>query len=109
MDFQTLSQKANDVRQKYSLLEEKRGHVWSNSEIMEGLVGDIGDLMKLIMAKEGSRSIDNVDEKLRHELCDCLWCLLVLANKYEINLETEFMKKMDSLSNDIDSKLQESM
>jgi NTP pyrophosphatase (non-canonical NTP hydrolase) len=107
MDFKEISNKAIEIRQKYHLLEEKRGHIWSNSEIMEGLVGDIGDLMKLVMAKEGSRSIDNVDEKLKHELCDSLWCLLVLANKYGINLETEFMEKMDSLSNDIDSKLKE--
>jgi NTP pyrophosphatase (non-canonical NTP hydrolase) len=107
MDFKEISNKAIEIRQKYHFLEEKRGHIWSNSEIMEGLVGDIGDLMKLIMAKEGSRSIDNVDEKLKHELCDCLWCLLVLANKYGINLETEFMEKMDSQSNDIDSKLKE--
>lgn len=105
MDFKTISDRAVKVREKYRLLEEKRGHVWSNSEIMEGFVGDIGDLMKLVMAKEGTREIDDVDEKLKHELCDCLWCVLVLAKKYNIDIESEFMEKMDELGARIEKDL----
>jgi NTP pyrophosphatase (non-canonical NTP hydrolase) len=105
MDFKTISDKAIEIRQKYHQLESKNGHVWTNQEIMEGFVGDVGDLMKLVMAKEGVRKIDDVDEKLSHELCDCLWCVLVLAHKYGINLETEFVEKMNELDNRISSEL----
>ena len=49
--------------------------------------------------------MDNVDSKLAHELSDCLWSVLVLASKYNINLETEFMKTMDELDSRIDSEL----
>jgi len=68
---------------------------------MEGFVGDIGDLMKIVMAKEGIRSMEDVDQKLAHELSDCLWCILVLAARYGIDLEGEFAKTMD----DLDSRL----
>jgi NTP pyrophosphatase (non-canonical NTP hydrolase) len=96
MDFKTISDRALAIRQKYHQFELKKvGHSWSNREIMEGFIGDVGDLMKFVMAKEGSRHIDDVDDKLAHELCDCLWCVLVLASKYNINLETEFLVKMD--------------
>jgi len=106
MDFKTISDKANAVREKYHQLELKKiGRPWTNQEIMEGFVGDIGDLIKLVMAKEGVRQVDDVDHKLSHELSDCLWCVLVLAKNYNINLETEFMENMDELDKQIASRL----
>lgn len=68
---------------------------------MEGFVGDVGDLTKLIMAKEGLREVENVDEKLTHELSDCLWSILVFADKYNVNLEDSFMKTMAEVENRI--------
>lgn len=53
MDLDQIAAIAIKVREKYHQLEKKNGHVWSNQEIMEGFVGDVGDLMKLVMAKEG--------------------------------------------------------
>lgn len=64
---------------------------------MEGFVGDIGDLMKIVMAKEDVREIENVDEKLAHGLADCLWCVLVLSEKYGVDSEKSFLKIMDAL------------
>ena len=32
----------------------KRGRTWTNEEFMLGFVGDIGDLAKLVMAREGA-------------------------------------------------------
>jgi NTP pyrophosphatase (non-canonical NTP hydrolase) len=85
-------------RQKYSELEKKStGKEWSNLNIMEGFVGDVGDLMKIVMTKEGVREIENVDEKLAHELADCLWSVLVLSEKYGGDIEQSFLKTMDAL------------
>lgn len=93
-----LRKRALEVRKKYSNLElKKHGKAWTNSQLMEGSVGDVGDLMKLVMAKEGVREIEQVDDKLAHELSDCLWCILVLADRYGIDLEKAFMKTMDEL------------
>ena len=64
---------------------------------MSGFVGDVGDLSKIIMAKHGLRAMDDVDAKLAHELADCLWSVLVLADKYKIDLADEFMKNMEGL------------
>lgn len=103
MDFQKLSDRAVEVRQKYSNLEKSStGSEWTNEQIMEGFVGDVGGLMKLVMAKSGVRKIDDVDAKLAHELSDCLWCILVLARKYGIELEKSFLETMDSLEKKIE-------
>jgi NTP pyrophosphatase (non-canonical NTP hydrolase) len=102
MEFKEISKRAIEIRKLYHKLEEEKyGRSWTREEIMEGFVGDVGDLIKLTMAKSGVREIENVDEKLAHELADCLWCVLVLSNKYNVDLEKEFMNTMDELENRI--------
>ena len=46
------------------------------------------------MTKENLRDIPDVDAKLAHELADCLWSILVIANYYGLDLEKEFKKTM---------------
>jgi NTP pyrophosphatase (non-canonical NTP hydrolase) len=104
MDFKDISKRALEIRNKYSEFEKKRnGKEWTKEEIMEGFVVDVGDLMRLVMAKKGVRHVEDVDAKLAHELSDCLWCVLVLANKYGIDIEKEFLKTMDYLDERIAS------
>jgi NTP pyrophosphatase (non-canonical NTP hydrolase) len=98
MDFKKVTERAMEIRDMYDAYEMREvGKVWNRAQIMEGFVGDVGDLMKIVMAKEGLRAMDEVDEKLAHELADCLWCVLVLSHKYGIDIEKEFMKTMDFL------------
>lgn len=85
---------------------KEHGTQWNERDVMAGFVGDVGDLSKIIMAKSGLRSMDNIEDKLKHELSDCLWSILVLADKYEIDLPQEFIKTMDSLESKVRSKLQ---
>jgi NTP pyrophosphatase (non-canonical NTP hydrolase) len=97
-DLKDLQKQARDIRQKYAELNMKQGHnQWGGKDYAMGFAGDFGDLMKLVMAKEKMRQIDDVDAKLKHELSDCLWSLLILANEYEIDLDTEFKKTMSEL------------
>jgi NTP pyrophosphatase (non-canonical NTP hydrolase) len=98
MDLQTLTERAVNVRSQYAALECSRyGRAWSNEELMLGFLGDVGDLAKLVMAKEGVRAMPEVDTKLAHELADCLWCVLVLAQRYEIDLQSAFCQAMDEI------------
>ena len=54
--------------------------------------------MKLVMAKQGLRAAKgDVDERLAHELSDCLWSVLVLAKLYDVDLEKEFLGTMAEL------------
>ena len=106
MEFKQIIQRALEIREKYAELEKRKyGKDWSKEQIMQGFVGDIGDLAKLIMAKEGVRDIENVDKKLAHELSDCLWCVLVLADKYGIDIEKSFLNTMDELGKEIGEEL----
>lgn len=99
-DLSSLISQAIRVRDQYNELNEKDGHTkWSVTDTMSGFVGDVGDLSKLIMAKQGlRRGPDDVDVKIAHELADCLWSVIVIANELGVDLETEFTKTMDELS-----------
>lgn len=108
MQFKDITDRAVEVRSKYDKLNASRGVEWNEQNLMSGFVGDVGDLSKIIMAKHGLRGMDNVDEKLAHELSDCLWSVLVIADKYKIDLAAEFKKTMDQLDARIDSESQAS-
>ncbi len=97
-DIRTLQDQAIKIRQLYNKLNQKDGHgSWGAKDYAMGLVGDVGDLMKIIMAKENMRRMENVDSKLEHELSDCLWSLLILASNYGVDLEASFNQTMREL------------
>jgi NTP pyrophosphatase (non-canonical NTP hydrolase) len=98
MTFEEIKQRALEIRQKYAELEVKKyGRSWSGEELTLGLVGDVGDLCKLVESKEGVREVQDVDIKLAHELSDCLWAIIVIADRYGVNLEKEFIDSMKAL------------
>lgn len=100
--LEIIQRRAIEIRQKYDDLNlRQRGVVWNEQQLMAGFVGDVGDLSKIIMAKHGLRPMEDIDGKLAHELSDCLWSVLVLAHKYDIDLSAEFMKTMNELENRI--------
>ena len=93
-----LQKRAQEIRLKYDELNAKDGHTkWDGVDYAAGFVGDVGDLVKLVMAKDGKRHGDDIDAKLKHELEDCLWSLLVIANHYGIDLEDAFNTTMSEL------------
>ncbi|MGH8049668.1 MAG: nucleotide pyrophosphohydrolase [Arenimonas sp.] len=106
MNFKDLEKSALRLNELYERLEVKMsGRVWTTEELTLGFVGDVGDLAKLIQANEGVRKIDDCKAKLGHELSDCLWSILVLANKCGIDLEAEFAKNTDELIEHVSSQL----
>lgn len=98
-DFVTLVAKATKVRDHYNELQVKDGQrAWGASERMSGFVGDVGALSKLIMAKQGlRRGPEDIDAEVGHELADCLWSVMVIADELGVDLEAEFNKTMDEL------------
>lgn len=103
MIFQQIITRAVAIRKKFSLFEkQKYGRPWTKEELVHGFVGDVGDLSKLVQAKNGVRDIQNVDEKLKHELADCLWSVIVIADAYDIDLEQSFVQTMDRLEVKLD-------
>ncbi|WP_129136794.1 nucleotide pyrophosphohydrolase [Luteimonas sp. YGD11-2] len=106
MNFSDLEQTALQLNDLYEQLEVKRyGRVWSTQELALGLMGDVGDLAKLIQANAGVRTISDHQPKLGHELSDCLWSIMVLANKCGVDLEGEFVRNTREISEYVSGEL----
>ena len=98
-DLRDLQARAMAVRELYAHVEaERHGRTWTVEETMLGFVGDVGDLAKLIQGKAGVRPRADLDVALEHELADCLWSLLVLADAYGVDLPAAFARTMDELT-----------
>ncbi|MFZ5496374.1 MAG: MazG nucleotide pyrophosphohydrolase domain-containing protein [Verrucomicrobiota bacterium] len=98
MELTQLTERAMQIHAAFAARARREDvRPWTREEVMQGFVGDVGDLMKLVMAKAGARRADEADRKLAHELGDCLWSVLVLARLYQVDLEKEFLRTMDEL------------
>ncbi len=98
MDFDQMRTRARAVRAQYAEFETARyGRPWTSEELMLGFLGDVGDLAKLVQGKAGVRPRDDLDEALAHELADCLWAVMALADAYDVDLGAAFDDTMTSL------------
>ena len=105
MDLDALTQRAVQIHRQYQSLNEDRfGRGWTRDEIALGFMGDVGDLMKLVIAQNGVRDIPDSDAKLAHELADYLWSVLVLSQLYHVDLESAFTKTMNEIETSLASQ-----
>jgi NTP pyrophosphatase (non-canonical NTP hydrolase) len=105
MEFRQLMKRALEIRKQYEVIEmQLYGSSWTSEEVALGFVGDVGDLAKLVLAQNGKRNIPESKEKLEHELADCLWSVIVLANLHGIDLERSFLDNMNELEDHLSSQ-----
>ncbi len=99
MEFKEIAARASEIKERYDRLHEEEGNpAWGAHEFATGLVTDVGELTELLMAKRGYRKIADVDQKIAHELSDCLYSLLAVASELDVDLESEFLKTMDEVA-----------
>jgi NTP pyrophosphatase (non-canonical NTP hydrolase) len=98
MDWKEATESAKELRKLLAELETKRyNRPWNVEEIALGFVGDVGDLVKLVQAASGVREMPNLAPRLSHELADCLWSVLVLADELGVDIEQAFAETMAQL------------
>jgi len=89
-----------DLRRQYEIKEKQLyGSPSTDEDIVQGLLGDVNNLVKLVTAEHGKRNIANSKEKLESKSSHCLWAVIVLAKMHNIELEQSFMETMDRLEN----------
>jgi NTP pyrophosphatase (non-canonical NTP hydrolase) len=103
MTLPELQTRARTIADRYQHVNSAAGRPnWTASDYMAGFVGDVGELSQLVMAKANLRPMDNVDDRLAHELADCLWSLLILSDQLGVDLEASFTKTMTELDTRLD-------
>ena len=102
MTLSDLQARGLEIAAKYDELNlAQRGRTWTRAETLMAFVGDVGDLAQLAMAADDVRSdfgtAQETHDALAHELADCLWAVLVLAQRYDVDLEAAYGDTMDEL------------
>lgn len=99
MDLHDATARARGVRALYADLERRHhGEEWSPAEMVIGLNQDVGDLGRLVMAASGrwAHGTDvDVDERLGYELAECLWWILSLADRFDLDIDAAFTRFVD--------------
>ncbi|MER7194863.1 MazG nucleotide pyrophosphohydrolase domain-containing protein [Streptomyces flaveolus] len=106
VDLAEMLRLAVAIHDKYDQLNLRdRGCVWTRSDYVHGFVGDVGDLSKIVMAEDGLRQGVGGRAALEHELADCLWSVLILAYRYDVDLESAFRRTMAELDERLTARL----
>jgi hypothetical protein len=88
MEITEATDLARRVRALYHRIEERtEGSPWQTKDDMLGLVNDIGNLSRLVMATEGRWAPEgDLPTLLRGKLGECLWWILVLADRLDVDI-----------------------
>ncbi|MET7425169.1 nucleotide pyrophosphohydrolase [Dactylosporangium sp. NPDC005555] len=98
MDIAGLQERAVAIAAMYDEHNTAAGRgAWTTGDLALGFVGDVGDLAKLVMAVDGRRVVPDARDKLGHELADCLWSVLVLADRCDVDLVAEFGRMTEGI------------
>jgi NTP pyrophosphatase (non-canonical NTP hydrolase) len=87
------------IRAEFSSYEQRHyGREWTLSDLVSGLATDVGDLARLVQAKQGLRPAqDGLEAALAHEVADCLWAVFVIADRVGVDVPTAFTAGMRDL------------
>ena len=99
MDFKLMQKTVLEIQSAYRGLNSKQGNKrWEAEQYVQGFMGDVGQLAKLVMAKSGYRNLGpDINNRLEAELVDCLYATIVIANELGVDLEKAFAKNMADL------------
>ena len=98
MNLHELTEKVLHIEALYAEhKKETSAKQWTAEETYAGMVSDMGDLGRLILAKEGFRKMPDMEKNLPHELAELLYAVLLLANHYGIDLSKAFLDEIARL------------
>jgi len=105
-DFKAL---AAELRSSYDAANETAGRRrWGALEYCQGLACDVGDLTKLLMIQSHLRTGTPDLSRIEHELSDCLWSILTIAEAVDVDLERAFLQTMREVKSKIDTQMGDS-
>jgi hypothetical protein len=101
MNFSEIVERSVKIRKCYHLLEKQyHDKEWSVEEDALAFLTDAGLVGRLTMSQQERwpKSGDTVSE-LEHKLSECIWWLIVLADRMDINMNNsmaEFLSKLEN-------------
>jgi len=111
IDLSTASSRAIQIRKLYHQLEiQHHGTTWSKQEDMIGLMSDIGELGRLLMASDDRWAYKgDVPKDIADKISECMWWLFVLSDRLEVDISSAFSSKMNELHFDLSASVEKAL
>ena len=92
LNFSDATKRAMGIRALYHKLEvQHHKTAWSTEEDMLDFSSDVGALARLLMASEGRWGLEgDVQAELKDKAAECLWWLLVVSDRLNVDLAEAF-------------------
>lgn len=99
MNLSDIIQRSKNIRDNYHELEKQyHGSKWTIEEDALAFLTDAGIVGRLTMAQQNRWPVDgNEVEELEHKLSECIWWLIVLAERMDIDISQSLDKFLTSL------------
>lgn len=86
--FGKIIKRSIDIRKRYHQLEKSiHGSEWSVEEDALAFLTDAGLVGRNIMSQQERWPKEDAEQELRHKIGECMWWLLILADRVEMNPE----------------------
>lgn len=100
MELREMMERSVAIRNQYHLLEQKyHEKVWTVEEDALAFLTDAGLVGRLVMAQQGRWPVSGAPEpELEHKLSECIWWLLSLAGRMDIDIHKaveHFLAKLE--------------
>jgi hypothetical protein len=100
MSLSNLIERSKRIRSQYHKMEKQyHGSEWTIEEDALAFLTDAGLVGRLTMAQQRRWPISgNEETQLEHKLSECVWWLLVLAERMDIDIEKsldEFLSNLE--------------
>lgn len=96
MELEDIKNRSTEIRKAYHKLEDKyHNSKWSIEEDALAFLTDAGLVGRLTMDNQ-NRWPDESDNNLGHKISECIWWLMVLSDRMDIDVEKELEKFLSS-------------
>lgn len=100
-DFNEIIERSKKIRESYHQLERQHhGSEWTIEEDALAFLTDAGLVGRHTMSQQERWPANNSEQELEHKLGECIWWLIVLADRMNIDIAEateKFLSKTEKL------------
>ena len=100
-DFSNIIERSKKIRESYHQLERQHhGSEWTVEEDALAFLTDAGLVGRHTMSQQERWPTSNTENELEHKLGECIWWLVVLADRMNIDIKEateKFLTKTEKL------------
>jgi hypothetical protein len=103
LNFDEVVERSIQIRKLYHRLEQQfHGEEWTVEEDALAFLTDAGLVGRLTMSKQGRWLTDGeTDSELEHKLGECIWWLIILAKRMDIDISEALEKFLSKTENQL--------